>query len=136
MRLFFLLFLIIINIKAEESIFWQKNYEEALLFAQKEKKDIMLLVSKPHCRWCKKMKFITLEDKGIIIRLRKNYVFIKVMRDDNTYPKRLKATFFPMIYFLTNRGKKYLKVGGYWGVNDFHSWLDEADKLRNNNENG
>jgi len=127
MRLVIFIFLSVFILSADE-IEWQESYKEALKIAKTENKNVMMLISKPKCRWCKKLKFTTLEDEDIIERINDKYISVEVSRGDGTYPEVFDAPYVPMTYFITPTGKRILKVGGYWAEDSFHSWLNDAEK--------
>ncbi|HEY9128928.1 MAG TPA: thioredoxin family protein, partial [Sulfurovum sp.] len=63
------------------SLEWMKDVNSAFALAKKEKKNVMVLVEGENCRWCKKMKYRTLQDEAVEKRLEK-FVLLKVMRED------------------------------------------------------
>ena len=107
---------------------WEKDLKSAYTVASKEKKPLMVMVEGIHCRWCKKMIHKTLEDDSISKRL-KNFVLVKVDKDgDEAWIELPEVKFVPTIFFLTPEKKVVQKVTGYFNVQDFNSWIDDAEK--------
>jgi len=107
---------------------WAKDLETALTTAQKEHKNIMVMVEGEHCRWCKKMKGRTLSDESIEKRLEK-FVVVKVMREDgNAMAKLPPVDGVPTIFFLKENKAVIEDVVGYFNVEDFTSYIDDVEK--------
>jgi len=107
---------------------WAKDLESALTTAQKEHKNIMVMVEGEHCRWCKKMKGRTLSDESIEKRLEK-FVVVKVMREDgNAMAKLPPVDGVPTIFFLKENKAVIEDVVGYFNVEDFTSYIDDVEK--------
>jgi len=107
---------------------WAKDLETALATAQKEHKNIMVMVEGEHCRWCKKMKGRTLSDESIEKRLEK-FVVVKVMREDgNAMAKLPPVDGVPTIFFLQENKAVIEDVVGYFNVEDFTSYINDVEK--------
>ncbi len=113
-----------------KEIDWSIDYRDAIHTAQTSNKPIMVLITSQRCKWCKKLKLETLSDEVIIDRLNDNFVTLEVTRGQKTYPYRhLRARVVPTIYFLTKNGKPIIRpVRGYWGVENFNSYLDDVKR--------
>jgi len=106
-----------------------ENFAEAQAQAQAENKRIMVLITQDNCRYCKRMKKTTFKDPEIIKRIHKDYIFVEVDRYFDEYPEDLTVYGVPTTYFLYNDAKHIMRgAGGYWGSEDFHSFMDDADK--------
>jgi len=107
---------------------WAKDLETALISAQKEHKNIMVMVEGEHCRWCKKMKGRTLGDESVEKKL-ENFVVVKVMRED---PKAMailpQVEGVPTIFFMTEKKEILETVIGYFDVLDFTSYINDVEK--------
>jgi thioredoxin-related protein len=126
-KIFLLLFLTFINLHAAD-IVWAKSFSQALEKAQKEKKNIMLLITTETCRWCRKLESQTLTDEVVVSRLNKDYISVHLTRGVDEYPRYLDAPGVPATYFLDRAGKPIIKrVMGYWNVEDYLSYLDDVD---------
>jgi len=107
---------------------WVKDFDSALVAAQKEHKNIMVMVEGSHCRWCKKMKLQTLSDKSIEKKL-ETFVVVKVMREDDiTMTKLPHVHGVPTIFFMKYDKTILEEVVGYFGVQDFISTINDVEK--------
>jgi len=107
---------------------WAKDLDSALATAQKEHKNIMVMVEGEHCRWCKKMKGRTLSDENVEKRLEK-FVVVKVMREDGTAMAKLPPVDgVPTIFFMKPSKAVIQEVLGYEDVSDFNATLNDVDK--------
>ncbi|MEA2047481.1 MAG: thioredoxin family protein [Campylobacterota bacterium] len=110
------------------SLEWEKDMDTALQAAQKEQKNLMVLVEGKNCRWCTKMKQRTLIDENVEKRLEK-YVLVKVMREDSKVMERLpKIKGVPTIFFMKEDKAVIEEVIGYFNVQDFLSYIDDVEK--------
>jgi len=108
---------------------WEKDLDTALKTAQKEHKNIMVMVEGKHCRWCKKMKGRTLSDETVEKRL-KQFVLVKVMREDgNSMAKLPPVKGVPTIFFMKEDKEILEDVVGYFNVLDFNSYIDDVEKM-------
>ncbi len=107
---------------------WSKGLDSALATAQKEHKNVMVMVEGEQCRWCKKMESHTLSDKGIEQKLAK-YVLVKAMRNDvNIMSKLPKVHGVPTIFFMKPNKQILEEVVGYFDVPDFISYINDVEK--------
>ena len=107
---------------------WEKDMDTALAVAQKEHKNVMVMVEGEHCRWCKKMKARTLLDEGVEKRLSK-YVVVKVMRENGDAMAKLPPVEgVPTIFFMKENKAIIEEVMGYYNVEDFISRIDALEK--------
>jgi len=106
---------------------WVKDIDSAISIAQKEHKSIMVMVEGSHCGWCKRMKNQTLSDKSIEKRLEK-FVLVKVMREDSITMTKLPAVHgVPTIFFMKDDKTILEEVVGYFGVQDFISYINDVE---------
>jgi len=107
---------------------WVKDIDTALTLAKKENKNIMVMVEGEHCRWCKKMKGRTLSDENVEKRL-KNFVIVKVMREDENAMKHLpEVKGVPTIFFMKSDKELIEDILGYFNVEDFMSYIGDVEK--------
>lgn len=105
------------------------SFAQAQAKAQAENKRIMVLITQDDCRYCKRMKQTTFKDPEIIKRINAKYIFVEVDRYFDEYPDDLTVYGVPTTYFLYNSGEHIMRgAGGYWGAEDFASFMDDADK--------
>jgi len=125
MRIVLVLFMLSGTLLALE---WAKDLETALETAQKDHKNIMVMVEGEHCRWCKKMKHRTLSDESVEKRLEK-FVVVKVMREDGKAMAKLPPIDgVPTIFFLKENKAVIEDVVGYFNVEDFISYINDVEK--------
>jgi len=121
-------FLLFMSTHLFADIVWQKDLTTAFELAKKEHKVVMLMVEGEHCRWCKKMKHRTLSDEAVSTRL-KPYILVKVMQEDENAVKDLPMiNGVPTIFFMTPDKKVIETVVGYFGIEDFLSYIDDVEK--------
>ncbi|HFQ61322.1 MAG TPA: thioredoxin family protein [Epsilonproteobacteria bacterium] len=107
---------------------WVKDLDTALATAQKEHKNVMVMVEGEFCRWCKKMKGRTLSDERIEKRL-EQYVVVKVMREDASIMAKLPPVEgVPTIFFMKPNKAVIQEVLGYEDVTDFNATLNDVEK--------
>ena len=110
---------------------WVKDIDTALELAKKEHKNVMVMVEGEYCRWCKKMKGRTLTDDAVEKRL-KNYVVVKVMREDgNEMAKLPPVQGVPTIFFMKSNKAIIQEVMGYFNVEDFISYINDVENKPN-----
>lgn len=110
------------------AIDWPSEYEEALVKAKVQKKNIYMLITSNGCRWCRKFENTTLQDPEIMKMLNEKYVLLHIDRDMDEIPKKFKISPVPRHYFLTSSGEIIYTFVGYWDTLDFTSFLDDVDK--------
>ena len=126
-KLIFIICLFFASVQADE-LRVAHSFKEALAIAQSEDKNMMVLITTPTCRWCRKLESETLTDKMVIERLNKDYISVHLTRDVDEYPKYLSANGVPTTYFLNKAGQPIIKrMMGYWNAEDYMSYLDDVD---------
>ena len=114
---------------------WQKDIDAAFEIAQKEHKNIMLMVESQNCRWCKKMEDETLADENVQKRLAA-YSLVKVSRGEERIVDQLPMIHgVPTIFFMTPEKKILQKVVGYFNVEDFLGYIDDAERIQSSSIN-
>jgi len=110
------------------SIEWVKDLDTAFTLAQKEHKDVMVLVEGENCRWCKKFKHRTLSDEDIEKRLEK-FVTVKVMREDPSAVSALpQIEGVPTVFFMKENKTLTETILGYRNVRKFTAAIDRVEK--------
>ncbi len=110
------------------SIEWVKDLDTAFALAQKEHKDVMVLVEGENCRWCKKFKHRTLSDEDIEQRLKK-FVTVKVMREDPSAVSALpQIEGVPTVFFMKENKTVTESILGYRNVRKFNAAIDRVEK--------
>lgn len=107
---------------------WQKDLDKAFEIARKEHKNVMLMVESQHCRWCKKMEQDTLADESVQKRLAV-FSLVKISREESREIKGLPMVGgVPTIFFMTPEKKILQKVVGYFDVENFLCYIDDAQR--------
>ena len=93
---------------------YEINYETALKKAQKEKKDIMVLVVANFCPWCQKLEKLVLSKDKYNKPIHDKYIPLILNREEGKFPKKFETPFIPTVYFVDYKtGKIKKKVIGY-----------------------
>jgi len=110
------------------SLEWMKDVNSAFALAKKEKRNVMVLVEGENCRWCKKMKYRTLQDEAVEKRLEK-FVLLKVMREDASAMSLLPSVKgVPTILFMRANKAVAEEVLGFFDADDFISYINDVEK--------
>jgi len=114
------------SLGAFEALHWETDMDDAFARAQKEHKDVMVMVEEKHCKWCKKMKKGALSDREVQDKLQ-SYILLKVKRSDKKTAKRIEAFTgaIPSFYFMQPDKEMIDSVIGYFVTEDFVGYLDE-----------
>ena len=123
-----LLFLTLCGMLLADDLIWQKDLESAFALADKEHRTVMVMVEGEHCRWCKKMRYRTLGNDRVIAAL-KSFITVRVDEADETAMKILPPVQgVPTIFFLQPDKKVIETVTGYYGVDDFLSFVKDVKR--------
>jgi len=93
---------------------YELNYKIALEKAQKEKKDIMILMVSNFCPWCQKLEKVVLSKEKINNQIHKKYIPLILNKDESKYPKKFETPMVPTVYFVDYKTEQITsKVIGY-----------------------
>ena len=110
------------------SLEWEKDLNSAFATAKKEQKNVMVLVEGENCRWCKKLKYRTLQDESVEKRLEK-FVVVKVMRENPSSMSQLPhIKGVPTTFFMKANKDVVEQVIGFFNAEDFISYIDDVEK--------
>jgi len=110
------------------SLEWGKDINAAFAQAKKEHKSVMVLVEGENCRWCKKLKYRTLQEESVEKRLEK-FVLVKIMREDPSSMSHVPSIRgVPTVFFMKADKTVLEQVIGYHNVRDFTSYINDAEK--------
>jgi thioredoxin-related protein len=110
------------------SLEWIKDVNSAFALAKKEQKSVLVFVEGENCRWCKKMKYRTLQDEAVEKRLEK-FVLLKVMREDTSAMSSLPSVKgVPTIFFMSPNKTVLQEVIGFFDAEDFISYINDVEK--------
>jgi thioredoxin-related protein len=110
---------------------YKDDYKVALKEANTTKKYLFVMVTKPNCRWCKKLKQTTLQDEAIKENLNKNYVAVELERFVSYYPKSMKVLGVPSIFIIDPKsGEIITNIVGYReDTHDYLKWFGYVENL-------
>ena len=105
----------------------ENRYDQAIQKAKRQKKILVMVVVKEHCRWCEKLVNTTLKEARVQKQLQD---FVTVVVDkDAPYPADFKEDFFPSIFYVDyNTEKSIYENVGYIGAKCFLNDLDGVEK--------
>lgn len=105
---------------------WQNDVKTAFELAQKEQKNVMVMVEDVRCRWCIKMKEGALSNVEVQKNLQK-YILLKIDRADNESMESLPGLRgpIPSFHFFTAKKKPIDKIAGYYQAEDFLGYIKE-----------
>ena len=111
--------------QAAQRIQAETHYSIAIKKATEEKKIVVMVMVKEHCRWCQKLIKHTLLTPAVQARL-KDFITLIVDKEGD-YPTRFKADFFPSIVFIDYHTQKsiYEQIGY---INSIH-FLEELQEI-------
>lgn len=96
------------------------NYNEGLRIAKAQNKPLLLFFHTQYCGWCTKMKKTTLKDPKVIEHITKNYIFVSLDRDKDSFPEHLMPRFVPTTYIVDSKTNQEIDaIIGYKNNNDF-----------------
>ncbi len=108
----------------------ETNFDTALAKAKAEKKILVMVVVKEHCRWCEKLVKRTMADPEVEKVLKRDFITLIIDRYDS-YPKAFREDFFPSIFYIDYAtGQSVYENVGYVGKKCFLNDLDGAQKTR------
>jgi len=136
---------------AHNPVDWFEWGDEALTKARKEDKPIFLSIGYAACHWCHVMEHESFENEEVAAILNKNFVSIKVDREERpdidelymAYTQALTGSGgWPMSVFLTPEGVPF-HAGTYFPKENFmqllehvaDTWHNDRDRITKNSEN-
>ncbi len=128
MKKMIVMLLTLCSLLISADIAWQPEIVKAFEKAEREHKLVMVMVEGKHCRWCKKMRYRTLDD-GRVAKKLASYINVRVDEED----KEVMATLpmingVPTIFFFTPDQKVIERVEGYYDAADFLSFFKEIER--------
>jgi thiol-disulfide isomerase/thioredoxin len=113
---------------AMAQINWAPSYDAALKQAAKEKKNVMVMLSKEGCPACEYMEDIVFEEKVIEDAVNKNFVPVHLDIHNDLIPEGLGYIGTPTFYFLTPKGAKLKRHDGGANIPTFLGVLNGVKK--------
>lgn len=112
-----------------EKLSWETDMDHAFERAQKEQKNVMIMVEDRRCKWCKNMKMGALSDPNVQDKLQ-SYILLKVQRSDKKTAGRIEdfTGAIPSFYFMEPDQELFESVVGYFAIEDFLRFLTEIEE--------
>ena len=107
---------------------WEKDLASAVDRAGKEKKPLMVVVTKYGCKWCDLLKKETLKNPKVSDALNRNFVAYEAVMEEGTVPQALMTPGTPATWFIKGKTPMFEPIMGAVGVDDFLYALDTVKK--------
>ncbi|MFY9142771.1 thioredoxin family protein [Sulfuricurvum sp.] len=104
---------------------WAPSYDAALAKAKKEKKNVMVMLSKEDCPACEYMTDVVFEEKMIVSEVEKSFVPVHIDIHNDFIPDGLGYIGTPTFHFLNASGKK---IGRYDGAANIPTFMGVLGK--------
>jgi len=113
---------------ASAELKWASSYDAALAQAAKEKKKVMVMLSREECPACEYMNDIVFEEKAVENEIGKNFVPVHIDIHKDFIPEGLGYIGTPTFHFLDAKGKKIGRHNGGANVPTFMGILGKMKK--------
>ena len=107
---------------------WASSYTAALSQAAKEKKNVMVMLSKEDCPACEYMEEVVFEEGVVETTIAKNFVAVHLDIHNNTLPQGLGYIGTPTFYLLNAKGEKLKRYDGAANIPTFMGVLNSVKK--------
>ncbi|MGA9047189.1 thioredoxin family protein [Sulfuricurvum sp.] len=107
---------------------WEKDLASAVERAGKEKKPLMVVVTKYGCKWCDVLKKETLKNPKVSDTLNRDFVSYEAVMEEGTVPQSLMTPGTPATWFIKGKTPMFEPIMGAVGVDDFLYALDAVKK--------
>ncbi len=91
---------------------WAVSYDAALVSAKKEKKNVMVMLSREGCPACDYMDNIVFEDLDVEEVINKGFIPVHIDIKKDTIPSGLDFIGTPTFHFISPAGKKVERIDG------------------------
>jgi thioredoxin-related protein len=98
---------------------WAPSYDAALAQAKKEKKNVMVMLSREGCEACEYMSDVVFEEKAVVSEVHKYFVPVYVDIHNDFVPEGLGYIGTPTFHFLNSAGKKMGRHDGAANIPTF-----------------
>ena len=121
------LFILIFSLSLCARPQWTSSYEEAQERAVKEKKLIMLMLSREHCQACWYMENIVFKNKNVKALIEDNFIPVYIDINNDFVPDGFSYIGTPTFYFTDANGKNITeRLDGGANAKDFTQKLNEV----------
>ncbi|MEW5831280.1 MAG: thioredoxin family protein [Campylobacterota bacterium] len=107
---------------------WEKDLSGAIERAAKEKKPLMVVVTKYGCKWCDVLKKETLKNPKVSAIVNRDFVAYEGVMEEGGVPQSLMTPGTPATWFIKGKTPMFEPVMGAVGVEDFLYALDTVKK--------
>lgn len=101
-----------------------KTFREALIEADRSKKNIFLYFETDECTWCEKMKATTFADPEVRKQLADYVVYFCNAKEERVLSHKFSVHGVPCYYIINANQRILNKAQGYKSAKDFISWLN------------
>ena len=108
---------------------WYTDIDTALYVAQKEQKNVIVMVGEDTCKWCRKMRQRTLTDVRIQKKLQ-SYILVYLKRSSENIVNNIPDFDgnIPSFFFMKDNRELIESVVGYFTADDFLQYIDEIEE--------
>jgi len=107
---------------------WAPSYDAALVQAKKEKKNVMVMLSKEGCPACEYMNDIVFEESAVENEINKKFVPVHLDIHHDFIPEGLGYIGTPTFHFLNEKGAKLKRHDGGANIPTFLGILNSVKK--------
>lgn len=107
---------------------WAASYDAALAQAKKEKKHVIVMLSRENCPACEYMNDIVFDEKMVMAEVEKSYIPVHIDIHNDFIPDGLGYMGTPTFHFLDANGKKIGRYDGGANVPTFMGLLGKYKK--------
>jgi thioredoxin-related protein len=107
---------------------WAPSYDTALVKAAKEKKNVMVVLSKEGCPACEYMEDVVFEEQAVEDAINKSFVPVHLDIHKDKVPSELGYIGTPTFHFLNAKGEKLKRQDGAANIPTFMGILNSVKK--------
>lgn len=101
------------------------SFDEAIKQASKEKKLVLVELTRDFCPYCVRMEKSVLSKEDVKALIKEKYIFITLNLSHDEIPYNLTSKLTPTFYFLNAKGEIIEEVKGLMKKSDFIFYLNE-----------
>ena len=110
-----------------EEIAWLRDADKAWAEAVKADRPLVLFITRPNCRYCKKMKSVTFADAEVSAQINSSFVPLVIdPKTDAALIKELKIASFPTTLIISPEAVTLERIKGYLPPQEFLERLDRS----------